>query len=153
MLTSCKVTQCHNLEHYNLNFSHCDHTISREMYYIYFKLLLLLLLRTSHIICVSCWQNIDIQNFFWYENPSSYKCFWISAFRTFSLSEHSGVMSASTEANGSVVCLSLTHYLQPNSGASIKVLMENEYNEMTVVGTATAPHGDIQVMTPLFYIR
>jgi hypothetical protein len=62
-------------------------------------------------------------------------------------------MSASTEANGSLVCLSLTHYLQPNSGASIKVLMENDYNEVTVVGTATAPHGDIQVMTPLFYIR
>ena len=67
--------------------------------------------------------------------------------------DHSGVLSAKTEANGSLVCLSLTHYLQPNSGASIKVLMVNDYNEVTVVGTATAPHGDIQVITPLFYIR
>jgi len=67
------------------------------------------------------------------------------------LSGHSGVMSANTEANGSVVCLSLTHYLQPNSGASIKVLMENEYSEVIVVGTATAPHGGIQVITPLFF--
>ena len=64
---------------------------------------------------------------------------------------HSGVLSANTKANGSVVCLSLTHYLQPNSGASIEVLMENYYSEVIVVGTATAPHGDIQVMTPLFY--
>ena len=55
-------------------------------------------------------------------------------------------MSVETEAKGSVVCLSLTHYLQPNSGAIIKVLMENEYNEVIVVGTATAPLGDIQVM-------
>jgi hypothetical protein len=62
-------------------------------------------------------------------------------------------MSANTEAYGSLVCLSLTHYLQPNSGASIKVLMVNDYNEVTVVGTATAPRGDIQVMTPLLYIR
>jgi len=54
-------------------------------------------------------------------------------------------MSAETETNGSVVCLSLTYYLQPNSGAVIKVLMENEYNEVTV-GTATALLGDIQVM-------
>jgi len=56
------------------------------------------------------------------------------------------VMSAETEANGSVVCLSLTYNLQPNSGAVIKVLMENEYNEVIVVGTATAPLGDIKVM-------
>lgn len=63
------------------------------------------------------------------------------------------MLSANTEANGSVVCLSLTHYLQPNSGASIKVLMENDYNEVTVVGTATAPRGNIQVIIPLFYIR
>jgi hypothetical protein len=62
-------------------------------------------------------------------------------------------MSANTEANGSLVCLSLTHYLQPNSGASIKVLMVNDYNEVTVAGTASAPDGDIQVMTRLFYIR
>ena len=62
-------------------------------------------------------------------------------------------MSANTKANGTLVCLSLTHYLQPNSGASIKVLMVNDYNEVTVVGTATAPHGNIQVMIPLFYIR
>jgi hypothetical protein len=55
-------------------------------------------------------------------------------------------MSAKTEANGSVACLSLTYYLQPNSGAIIKVLMENEYNEVIVVGTVTAPVGDIQVM-------
>jgi hypothetical protein len=60
-------------------------------------------------------------------------------------------MRANTTADGTVVCLSLTHYLQPNSGANIKVLMENNYNEVTVVGTATAPHGNIQVMTPLFY--
>jgi hypothetical protein len=60
-------------------------------------------------------------------------------------------MSANTEASGSVVCLSLTHFLQPNSGASIKVLMENDYNDVTVVGTATAPLGNIQVMTPFFY--
>jgi hypothetical protein len=58
-------------------------------------------------------------------------------------------MSAETEANGSVVCLSLTHYLEPNSGASIKVLMENEH-EVIVVGTATAPHGDIQVDDTFF---
>ena len=62
------------------------------------------------------------------------------------MSAFSGVMSAETEANGSVVCLSLKYYLQPNSGAIIKVLMENEYNEVIVVGTATAPLGDIQVM-------
>jgi len=62
------------------------------------------------------------------------------------LSEHSGVMSANTENNGSVVCLSLTYYLQPNSGAIIKVLMENDYNEVIVVGTATAPLGNTQVM-------
>jgi hypothetical protein len=68
------------------------------------------------------------------------------------LSEHSGVLSANTEAEGSVVCLSLTHYLQPNSGASIKVLMVNDYNEVTVVGTATAPHGDIQVMKLFFNV-
>ena len=55
-------------------------------------------------------------------------------------------MSAETEANGSVVCLSLTYYLQPNSGAIIKILMENEYKEVIVVGTATAPLGDVQVM-------
>jgi hypothetical protein len=55
-------------------------------------------------------------------------------------------MSAEAETNGSVVCLSLTYYLQPNSGAVIKVLMENEYNEVIVVGTATAPLGDNQVM-------
>jgi len=55
-------------------------------------------------------------------------------------------MSAETKAIGSVVCLSLTYYLQPNSGAVIKVLMENEHNEVIVVGTATAPLGDIQVM-------
>jgi hypothetical protein len=55
-------------------------------------------------------------------------------------------MSAETEAIGSVVCLSLTYYLQPNSGTRIKVMMENEYNEVIVVGTATAPVGDIQVM-------
>ena len=60
-------------------------------------------------------------------------------------------MSANTEANGSVVCLSLTHYLQPNSGASIKVLLDNEYDKVIVVGTATAPRGDIQVMTRLFH--
>jgi len=60
-------------------------------------------------------------------------------------------MSANIQASGSVVCLSLTHYLQPNSGASIKVLMESEYDEVIVVGTATAPRGDIQVMTHLFY--
>ena len=59
------------------------------------------------------------------------------------------MMSAETEANGSVVCLSLTHYLEPNSGASIKVLMENEH-EVIVVGTATAPHGDIQVDDTFF---
>ena len=62
------------------------------------------------------------------------------------MSEYSGVMSVETEAKGSVVCLSLTYYLQPNSGAVIKVLMENKYNEVTVVGTATAPLGDIKVM-------
>ena len=56
------------------------------------------------------------------------------------------MMSAETEANGSVVCLSLTYYLGTNSGAVIKVPMENEYNEVIVVGTATAPLGDIQVM-------
>jgi hypothetical protein len=66
------------------------------------------------------------------------------------LSKHSGVLSANTVANGSVVCLSLTHYLQPNSGARIKILMENEYNEVIVVGTATPPRGDIKVMTHLF---
>jgi hypothetical protein len=55
-------------------------------------------------------------------------------------------MSAETETNGSVVCLSLTYYLQPNSGAVIKVLMENEYGEVIVVGTVTALLGDIQVM-------
>jgi len=55
-------------------------------------------------------------------------------------------MSAETGAKGSVVCLSLTYYLQPNSGAVIKVLMENKYNEVIVVGTATAPLEDIQVM-------
>ena len=37
LLTTCKITRCHNLEHYNLNFSHCDNPISRAMYYIYFK--------------------------------------------------------------------------------------------------------------------
>jgi hypothetical protein len=31
--------------------------------------------------------------------------------------------------------------------------MVNDYNEAIVVGTATAPHGDIQVITPLIYIR
>jgi hypothetical protein len=55
-------------------------------------------------------------------------------------------MNAETEANGSVVCLSLTYYVEPKSGAVIKVLMENEYDEMIVVGTAMAPLGDIQVM-------
>jgi hypothetical protein len=56
-------------------------------------------------------------------------------------------MSAATEASGSVVCLSLTYHLQPNSGAVIKVLMKNRYNGViVVVGTATAPFGDIQVM-------
>jgi len=55
-------------------------------------------------------------------------------------------MSAETEAIGSVVCLSLTYYLQPNSGAVIEVLMKNRYNEVIVVGTATAPLGDIKVM-------
>jgi hypothetical protein len=44
------------------------------------------------------------------------------------------------------VCLSLKYYLQPNSGALIKVLMENMYDELIVLGTVTAPHGDIQVM-------
>lgn len=68
-----------------------------------------------------------------------------SSYSGFSLSEYSGVMSAETEANGSVVCLSLTYRLQPNSGAVIKVLMKNKYNEVIVVGTATAPFGDIQV--------
>jgi hypothetical protein len=80
-------------------------------------------------------------------NPSSFKYFFISDFSNFSLSRYSGEMSATTEANdGSVVCLSLTYYLQPNSGARIKVLMEDENNEVIVVGTATAPLGDIQVM-------
>ena len=37
LLTTCKLAQCHNLEHYNLNFSHCDNTISCAMDYIYFK--------------------------------------------------------------------------------------------------------------------
>ena len=77
------------------------------------------------------------------------KSFFISDFRSFNLSGYSGVMSAETEANGSVVCLSLTYYLQPNSGAIIKVLIENEYNEVTV-GTATAPLGDIKVMDGTF---
>lgn len=62
------------------------------------------------------------------------------------MSERWGVLSAETEANGSVVCLSLTYHLQPDSGAVIKVLMENEYNEVIVVGTATAPLGANQVM-------
>ena len=56
------------------------------------------------------------------------------------------MLSAETEASGSVVCLSLTYRLQPDSGAVIKVLMENKYNAVIVVGTATAPLGDIQVM-------
>ena len=56
------------------------------------------------------------------------------------------MLSAETEAGGSVVCLSLTYRLQPDSGAFIKVLMENKYNAVIVVGTATAPLGDIQVM-------
>jgi hypothetical protein len=29
--------------------------------------------------------------------------------------------------------------------------MVNDYNEVTVVGTATAPHGDIQVMKLFLY--
>jgi hypothetical protein len=56
------------------------------------------------------------------------------------------MMSTETVENGSLVCLSLKYYLQPNSGALIKVLMENMYDEPTVLGTVTAPHGDIQVM-------
>jgi hypothetical protein len=61
-------------------------------------------------------------------------------------------MSVKTETDGSVVCLSLTYYLQPNSGATIKVIMENEYDEVIVVGTATAQHRDIQVTMFLLLI-
>jgi hypothetical protein len=103
------------------------------------------------LICVSDGQYSDVQYFYISENPFSFKYFFISAFRTFNLAEYSGVMSAQTEANGSVVCLSVTYYLQPYSGAVIKVLMENDYNEVIVVGTATAPHQDIQVMMHLFH--
>ena len=146
-----QLAKIHNVITYNTTISAL--TILKIPSCIYFKFFTVSILLVKNISFDLCFLLCECLQ--WYPvhylsvNPSSFKCFFISAF---SLLEYSGVMSAETETNGSVVCLSLTYYLQPNSGAVIKVLMENEYNEVTV-GKATALLGDIQVMDDIYTLH
>jgi hypothetical protein len=75
--------------------------------------------------------------------------FCVSAFSTLSLAQPHGILERYMYGNGIrgiPVCLCLKYYLEPNSEANIKVVMEDEARNQVILGTVTASDKDIQVM-------
>jgi hypothetical protein len=76
--------------------------------------------------------------------------FCVSAFSTLSLAQPHGILERymvyGNGIRGIPVCLCLKYYLEPNSEANIKVVVEDEARNQVILGTVTASDKDIQVM-------